>query len=171
MKTSSPHRLHPAPHVARRRLLIVESGACALSREGAERFDETVAIAQLREEPPDELAHRVLARVASVERSQMAFDAATLFVSAATGPAAASARRLMALAIAANAARSARLNELLVVVTSPDPSDALREQLLDLVDDLRLNPDQPLSVRVCFAATHAAAVPDSGVFWRLDNDR
>ena len=171
MKNSSPLRLRTAPNAVRRRLLIVESGACALSREGAERFDETVAIAQLRDEPPVELAHRVLARVASVERSYVGFDAATLFVGAATHPAAASARRLMALAVAAHAATTSRLSELVVVVASSHATDELREQLLDLTDDLMLNPEQPLSVRVCFAATQAAAEPDSGVFWRLNNDR
>lgn len=171
MKTSNQHRLHTAPNVARRRLLIVESGACALNREGAERFDETIAIAQLRDEPPAELAQRVLARVASFERSHARFDAAILFVSAATDPAAASARRLMTLAIAAHAVAYPRLSELVVVVAATQATDELREQLLALVDDLMLNQDRALSVRVCFAATQPAAVPDSGVFWRLNNAR
>ncbi len=168
MKMPSPTQLR-ATSPARRRLLVVESGARAFSREGGEQFDETVAIAQLRDEPAAELAERVLLRVASVARARSGFEAATLFVGAATDRQSAAARRLIALAIAAQAANNSRLTELVIVAASPHATPALREQLLDLVDDLTLNTDQPLSVRVCFGESPTANEPDSGVFWTLDN--
>jgi acetolactate synthase regulatory subunit len=169
MKKLSPTQLSASTCPARRRLLVVESGACAFSREGGAQFDETVAIAQLRDEPPAKLAQRVLGRVASVERSRFGFDAATLFIGAAIDREAAAARRLIALAVAAHAANNARLSEMVLVVASPRVTDELRAQLLELVDELMLNTDQPLSVRVCFAETPTSVEPDSGVFWTLNN--
>ncbi len=169
MKKPSPAHLQASLSPARRRLLVVESGARAFSREGGEQFDETVAIAQLRDEPAAELAERVLMRVASIERSRFGFEAATLFVGAATDREAVAARRLIALAVAAHAATNARLSEMVIVVASPHATDELRAQLLELVDELTLNTDQPLSVRVYFTDTPTSVEPDSGVFWTLDN--
>jgi hypothetical protein len=152
--------------------MLVESGAVAFNREGAEQFDETVAIAQLTGEEPDEFAERCLQRIASAERANHCFHAVILFTSKHHTPELASARRLIALGVAEHAESMRQLNELMVV-TAPTAEPELRDELLDLVDDLLLcNERRPLSVRICFSEPQPQAELDSGVFWRLpDSER
>lgn len=154
-----------APNAARRRLMVVERGASAFTRESAEQFDETVAIAQLRSELPAEFAERCLQRLATAERSGRGFDAAMLFTGSDPDEAASAARRLIALGIAAHA-EATSLSELVVMTASA--SSALRDQLIDLVDELLLSGERKaLPVRLCFAQPTSTAESDSGVFWTM----
>lgn len=172
MTASSPLRSAASTASARRRLMVVESGASVFTREGAEQFDETVAIAQLQGERPGEFAERCLHRIASAERAGRGFRAAMLFTSARHDQASADARRLIALGIAQHAESAAELSEL-VVVTAPTAEPQLRDELLDLVDELLLCSDRrPLPVRICFTERQDQPEQDSGVFWTLaDADR
>lgn len=172
MSATSSLRSRPVDSAARRRLLLVESGATVFTREGAEQYDETVAIAQLSGEEPDEFAERCLQRIAAAERSGHAFHAAMLFTSKHHDAALASARQLIALGVAEHAERVSQLNELLVV-TAPNAEPALREELLELADDLLLCDERrPLSVRICFTEPQQPIEQDSGVFWTLpDRER
>jgi hypothetical protein len=114
--------------------------------------EETVVLAQLSDELPSDFADRVLHRVATSALSGRHFDAAILFTG---GPVAhdrttCSARRSIALGVAAHAEASDALQELLVVAPADSDPD-LREQLLGLADDLVLaGGDKPLRVRVRF---------------------
>ena len=148
----------------RRRLMIVEGGASVFTREGAETFDETVAIAQLQDETPDEFAERCLQRIAAAERSGRCFQAAMLFTSASHDPAKTAARRLIALAVAEHADSIVELREL-VVVTAPTAEPEQRDELLDLVEELLMCSGR-LPVRVCFTEP-PEQLENSGVFWSL----
>jgi hypothetical protein len=163
MKSSSALRLRAVPNAARRRLVVIESGAAGLSQSGADEFDETVAIAQLPGEAPLDLTHRVLERIANAERHGRGFDAAVLLASDASDADTCSARRLLALGIAAHAYSGAPLGELLVI-GSADAGAELRCRLLDLADDLVTCAEgEPLAVRVSFSA--GPPETKSGVFW------
>ncbi|RYZ02356.1 MAG: hypothetical protein EOO73_32135 [Myxococcales bacterium] len=144
----------------RRRLMVVEAGASLACRDDAAEFDETTAITQLSGEPAADLAQRALARIALAERSGQAFDSALLVVGESG---ASSARRLIALGLAAHARASHRLSEL-VVLAPADASAELREELLMLADELLFGAEQPLPVRLC-VATQREAEQRSGTFW------
>jgi|GEM_PF-5020407 len=157
--------LRPSITVARRRLLIVEGGASVLSPDGADGFDETVALLELAGDEPADFADRVLRRLATAERSGQSFDAVLLFIGSSCTPSAQAARRLIALGIAAHAQTNARLSELVVVARANAPEE-LRYHLLELADELILGSDhEPLPVRVRFGDPKAA--PISGVFERV----
>ena len=155
----------PSVTTARRRLLVVEGGATVISPNGADGFDETVALLELEEDEPDDFADRVLVRLATAEYSGQSFDAALLFVGSSCEVRVNAARRLIALGIAAHALTSPYLSEL-VIVASANASEELREQLLELADELVLHSNQkPLPVRVRFGDLKRG--PASGMFERL----
>jgi hypothetical protein len=153
MMAADDHSLaRPAPVHVRRRLVIVESGATTFASALQQESDETVVMAQLADELPSQFAERVLHRVVTSELSRRYFDAAILFTGgpAADHSTACSARRCIALGVAAHAEASRDLEEL-VVVAPADSTPELRERLLELADDLMLaSGDEPLRVRVCF---------------------
>jgi hypothetical protein len=147
---------------SRRRLIVVERGASLLARQEAENFDETVTVAQMRDEAADDFADRVTRRVGAAAHS-VPFSEALLYASEATDHATLSARRLIALAIAAHAEATSTPGEL-VVVASADASSAEREQLLELADDLILGTQgQPLPVRLRFEAATSQVVSPSAL--------
>src|ERR1041384_7735700 len=148
------------PSASRRRLMVVERGASLSCRDDAAEFDETTAITQLSGEPAPELSQRVLARIALAERGSQGFDSALLVVSEAGSS---SARRLIALGLAAHAAVCGRLTELLILAPV-DASPELREDLLRLTDELVFGAERSLPIRLCFAAEREAE-QRSGTFW------
>jgi hypothetical protein len=166
MRAASVSKLRlPATVVVRRRLLVVEGGATVFSPDGADGFDETVALLELEGDEPAEFADRVLRRLATAQQSGQSFDAALLFVGSSTDARVQAARRLIALGIADHAQTSPHLSEL-VIVARASASLALRDQLLQLADELVLCSDQePLPVRVRFADPKPP--PISGVFERI----
>jgi hypothetical protein len=142
----------------RRRLLVVEREALLLASEqaSAENFDETVALAQLRDESPEDFADRVARRIGAAAHSAP-FSEAMLCASDTCEHAALSARRLIAIAIAAHAEATSSPPEL-VVVASASISRGARDRLLELTDDLVLGAaGTSLPVRLRFVATAAPA--------------
>lgn len=139
---------------------MVERGASLSCRDDAAEFDETTAITQLSGEPPTELAQRVLTRIALAERGSHFFDSALLVVSESGSS---SARRLVALGLAAHAKVGARLTELLILAPV-DASPELRADLLQLTDELLFGAERSLPIRLCFAAAREAE-QRSGTFW------
>jgi hypothetical protein len=158
----------PSATTARRRLLIVEGGAAVLSPDGADGFDETVALLEVEGEEPADFADRVLRRLATAEISGRSFDAVLLFIGSSFTASAGAARRLVALGVAAHARSSSDLSELVIVARANAPEEQ-RYQLLALADELALGSDQePLPVRLRFDAPKPA--PVSGVFERITRD-
>lgn len=137
--------------------MVLERGASLSCRDDAAEFDETTAIAQLQGESDAELAQRALGRLALAERSGHSFEAALLVVSE-TGST--SARRLIGLGLVAHAATRE-----LVVIAPPDASSALRNDLLQLTDELLFGAERALPVRLCFDATVREPELKSGTFW------
>ena len=158
-------RYRPSAAAARRRLLVVEGGAAVFSPDGADGFDETVALLELEGDQPADFADRVLRRLATAEHSGQSFDAVLMFIGSSCDASARAARRLVALGVAAHAETSPHLSEL-VIVTAADAPEDLRYQLLELADELILGSDQaPLPVRVRFGDPKRP--PISGVFERV----
>lgn len=164
MRAARLRTLRPSAVVARRRLLVVEGGATVVSPDGADGFDETVALLELEGDEPADFADRVLRRLATAEHSQQPFDAVLLFVGSSFKASARAARRRIALGIAAHAATSPHLSELVIVARANAPEE-LRYELLELADELVLSPGQePLPVRVSFG--EPPRPPVSAVFER-----
>jgi hypothetical protein len=144
----------------RRRLLVVERGASLLANQSAEaeNFDETVTVAQMRDESCDDFSDRVVRRIGAAAQSAP-FSEALLYVSDVCEPATLSARRLLAIAILAQAEATSGPAGL-VVVASANASRAERERLLELTDDLVLGAQSTsLPVRLRFVAALAPAAP------------
>ena len=160
-------KLRPPVTVARRRLLVVEGGGTVSSPDGADGYDETVALLELEGDEPADFADRVLRRLATAEHSGQGFDAVVLFVGSSADASVRAARRLIALGVAAHACASPHLSELLIVA-SPSAPEELRYQLLELADELVLSADQePLPVRLRFGEPKRNLTPVSGVFERI----
>jgi hypothetical protein len=165
MRAASLRKYRPSAAAARRRLLVVEGGATVLSPDGADGFDETVALLELEGDEPADFADRVLYRLAAAAQTGRSFDAVSLFIGSSSDANVHAARRLIALGVAAHAATSPHLAEL-VIAARADASEELRYQLLELADELVLSTDhQPLPVRVRFAEPQRG--PISGVFERV----
>jgi hypothetical protein len=140
--------------------MVVERGASLLVSEQAEteNFDETVTVAQMRDESPDEFSDRIVGRIGAAAHSDP-FREVLLFASRACEHATLSARRLIALAIAGHAEATCSPAEL-VVVASADASRAEREPLLELADDLIFSAQgTSLPVRFRFIAVAGQAAP------------
>jgi hypothetical protein len=165
MRAASFFKRRPSATVARRRLLVVEGGATVFNPDGADGFDETVALLELEGDKPADFANRVMRRLATAERAGQSFDAVLLFIGSSSEASVHAARRLVALGVAAHALTSPHLSELVVVARANAPEE-LRYQLLELADELILSSDQaPLPVRVRFDDLKAA--PVSGVYERI----
>jgi hypothetical protein len=132
---------------------MIESGA-PLSMPGDDQdFEETVAITQLAGETPADFAERTLRRIASAQRSGRHFAAAELVVGSGHDQPTCAARRLLGLALAEHAGRWQSLSELVTVIAR-DAAQEVREQLVQLRDDLRrASRDKPLRVRFRWAET------------------
>ena len=130
---------------------MIESGAPLAMPGNDEDFEETVAITQLAGETPADFAERTLRRIASAQRSGRHFAAAELVVGSGHDAPTRAARRLVGLAIAEHAGRWQSLSEL-VTVLAADAAEEVREQLVQLRNDLaRASKDKPLRVRFRWA--------------------
>lgn len=164
MRAANLLKRHPSA-TARRRLLVVEGGATVSSPDGADGFDETVALLELEGDEPADFADRVLRRLATAEHSGQSFGAVLLFVGSSCQASARAARRRVAHGVALHAATSPQLSELVIIAKANAP-EALRNQLLELADELVLASGQePLPVRLTFGDPTRALV--SGVFERI----
>jgi hypothetical protein len=148
--------------------LVVEGGASVFSPEGADGFDETVALLELQGDEPTDFSERVLRRIVTAQQSGQCFDAVVLFTGSSCSPDAQAARRLIALAVAAHAPFSPHLSELLIVA-SPAAPQQQRDQILELADELLSTDLEPLPVRVCFSSPQPEPRMRSGVFARPVN--
>lgn len=158
---------HPgvARSPARLRVLVKEAGSPRLDCGGAEGYDETVIIAQMKGESPAEFSERALERLEALARSGKALCAITLQTGIHHDRATSAARAAILTALAAYARRGGSLAELLVEAASTGADD--RSQLMGLVDQLLTLPEgEALPVRLRFR--EVAVLPedaDSGVFW------
>jgi hypothetical protein len=142
-------------------LFVLEQGAPA-PIEIRVFVGDVVTIAQHAAERPADFAHRVLLRIDKSRRNGQRFDEAVLFVGRSEDPASRVARRLIALAIATAGRESGSLSELLLVAPA-DAEVGLREQLLELTDDLVYGAEgSPLAVRVRFEQATAVNAPMAG---------
>ena len=123
---STPQRL---------RLLVVETGASPLRGDGSEDFDETLAIAQMRDEEPESFAQRTLDRIAAAERSGRHYDAAVVLTGPRHDAASRAARRRIALGLAAHGSARGDSCELRFE-TDRDTSEQAQAALLELVEEL-----------------------------------
>jgi hypothetical protein len=137
--------------------MVLERGASLSCRDDGAEFDETTAIAQLQGESDGELAERVLSRLALAERGGHSFEAALLVVSERGSG---SARRLIGLGLAAHSTTRE-----LAIIAPPGASPELREELLQLTDELLFGAERALPVRLCFDATVRDPELRSGTFW------
>lgn len=142
--------------------MVIERGASLACRDDVEVFDETIALTQLQGEPPAELAHRALARLAQAERSGACFDSVELAVSE---QGSGEARRLLGLGLAAHGNATGAAREL-VIIAPALPTAELREELLRLTDELLFGAESPLRVRLRFAAERERE-ERSGTFWSI----
>jgi hypothetical protein len=144
---------------ARRRLVVVERGASLLAAEVAGHVDETVVLAQLQDETAADFAERALVRIASDTRPTQGYSEAFLVTAREADDATVSARRLIALAIAAHGETSTALQRLVLIAPSDAPEHS-RCQLLELTDDVMLGEEgSPLPVRLRFVAGTPPAKP------------
>lgn len=137
-------------------------GDCPSPIDGHSRSAGTETIAQGRNEQPADFAHRALHQIAAYDRAGERFDEVILCVSNRRDASINAARRLIALGLAALAEVTGCFSELLVI--APVDADAkLRDQLLELTNDLVIGAERrALPVRVRFEHSGAAdAVTDA----------
>jgi hypothetical protein len=133
----------------RLRLLVVETGASPLRGEGSDEFDETLAIAQMRDEQPEAFAQRTLDRLASVERSGRHYASAVLLTGPRHDDAARVARRRIALGLAAHGSAHGDSCELRFE-SDRGVSEQAQVGLLELVEELMADREHgaiPVSLR------------------------
>ena len=148
------------------RVLVKEAGSSPLTSGGAEAYDQTVVIAQMKGESPSSFTARVLERVTLLARSGRRLCAATLQASDRHDCATLVARRTMLLALLREAGQGGGISEVLLEARGSAASAGSAE-LLVLVDELLQRPEcDAVPVRLRFQGTvEAAPDADSGVFW------
>lgn len=128
--------------------VVVENGSEPFVQRDADGFDETIGIAQMAGESPASFAHRVMARIANVERSGRHFASLTLLTGRRSDAASRAARRLLALGLAAHAkTRGSYAN--LLLQGHADASLEERSELLELVGEVR-EASEAVAVRLFF---------------------
>jgi hypothetical protein len=144
------------------RCVVVESGSGQPTR--ADGFDETVVIAQMRDEAPLAFAQRVIERIAAVERSGRRFESAAVLAGEQRDRAAQAARRLVVLALSAHARARGGMSELtLASVDGAEPGRSA--ELFQLTEELMALPNaEAIPVRVRFGLAIAGAQRQSGIF-------
>lgn len=173
MKALAPSKLHRSVADAARsiRILVKEAGSSRLNSGGADAFDETVVVAQMRGEAPARFAARASERIAALGRSGRRLSAATLQTGGRHDLAAQVARRSILMTLLEQGSRAGGMSEVLLET----PSDAGGQgsaELLDLVGDLLQLPEcDELPVRLRFQGlVEPAPEADSGVFWLAPSD-
>jgi hypothetical protein len=143
--------------------IVIESGSSPLAESNAEGFDETVAIAQLAGECPALFAQRILARIASVERSHRHFEAITLLTNEQYDRRSKAARQLIILGLSAHARAHGQPVELTILAPATSTSDE-RAELLQLAGEAT-EASPTLLVRLRFGERLATRMERrSGVF-------
>lgn len=145
----------------RARFLIKETGSPLLTASASAQADQTVVVAQMRDERPTDFALRALERLAAMERAGRYFESAAVHTGTRHDPEALAARRLMVWGLASHARVYEALSELVLEAHDQTPAPA-RENLLGLVDDLI----SAVPVRLRFVQSQPMSeAEDSGVFW------
>lgn len=157
--------------VRRVRLVVVEDGAQAVgSYLSAEECEETVVVHQSDDEPPAELARRVVGRIATLEGSGRAVARAVIMIANRTDCQAMAARHLLARALVMHAQVAlAGSADLTFAVDGRDNID-LRRELMALVETLIGEPVSSPAIRVCFGPPEkpfGRQVSESGFFDRV----
>jgi hypothetical protein len=146
----------------RAHFLIKETGSPLLTASASGHADQTVVVAQMRDERPTDFALRALERLAAVERAGGHFESAAVHTGTRHDAEALAARRLMVWGLATHAQVHGALNELVLEANEQTPAPA-RDSLLGLVDDLI----SAVPVRLRFVHSQPVSEPeDSGVFWQ-----
>jgi hypothetical protein len=171
MKANVNSRVVPSVTSDRFRVLVKEAGSPPLTSGGAEAYDQTVVIAQMKGESPPHFTARVLERVTSLARSGRRLCAATLQAGDRHDAATTLARRTMLLALLEQAGRVGSISEVLLEARGSAASAGSTE-LLTLVDELLQRPEcDRVPVRLRFQGpTPAAPEADSGVFWVIPSE-
>jgi hypothetical protein len=168
MKALAPTQPNRAPANAPGclRILVKEAGSPRLTAGGADNFDETVVIAQMRGEAPVRFAARVIERIDTLGHSGHRLSAATLQTGARYDAATNVARRSILVALVRQGSSAGGMSEVLLEAPSDAGSDGSSE-LLALVGDLLQLPEcDALPVRLRFQGlVERSAEVDSGVFW------
>jgi hypothetical protein len=168
MKALAPTPPHhsPATSPGRLRVLVKETGSPRLTAGGADSFDETVVIAQMRGEAPVRFAARALERIEALGRSGHRVSAATLQTGARYDAATNMARRSVLVALLRRGTSGGGMSEVLLEAPSDAGSEGSSE-LLALVGDLLQLPEcDAVPVRLRFQGlVERSAEADSGVFW------
>jgi hypothetical protein len=159
------HHLRPrsASVPQRLRLLVVESGASPLRGDGSEEFDETLAIAQMRDEHPEAFAQRTLDRIAAAERSGRHYASAVVLTGSRHDRESRAARRRIALGLAAHTSAHGDGCELHFEADC-GASEQAQAGLLELVEELMASGQHAAtSVRLRFAeSSQPLPEPKSG---------
>jgi hypothetical protein len=167
MKALASPKLHPAGAARRVRILVKEAGSSRLNSGGADAFDETVVIAQMRGEAPARFAERAIERVNALGKSGRRLGAAILQASERHDPATSVARRSILVALLIQGSKQGgAMSEVLLEAASCADSEGSAE-LLALVGELLQLPEcDTLPVRLRFQGpSEPAPEIDSGVFW------
>lgn len=166
MKSLPSLRHLPSPLSApgQLRVLVKEAGSPKLTVGGADAFDETVVIAQMKGESAAAFAERAVERIETLGRSGKRLSAATLQTGLQHDDEVGAARRAIILALLGYDRRG-DISEVLLEAITSKPND--HHHLLLLVDELlRLPQPAALPVRLRFReADDAMLEADSGVFW------
>jgi hypothetical protein len=172
MKATASHSRQVAGSSHRFRLLIKEAGSAPLTSGGAEAFDETIVIAQMKAEAPAQFAERVLERVAALGRSGHRLSSAILQAGQQEDATLTAARRSLLLALVTEARRVGDIAEVLLETGGTVASPGAGE-LLQLVEQLLQLPEcDAVPIRVRFqGAVEPGPELDSGVFWLPPSER
>jgi len=163
MKVFSRPKLKLAkPPLPCRRVVVMEDGARLFELPAHPNGpDETVLVAQWRNEPPEQFARRVLMRLATCERSGEPMTLAMLVVARELDPSVAWARASLVRALVSYVAASGS-GELVLVATEAQP--ALRHELLAMVESLlEEHPESHVSMRLQFHVERPSASDQSGI--------
>ena len=146
---SRPKRKPAKQDLPGRRVVVMEEGAPAF--EGLAHPngpDETVLVAQWRNEAPEQFARRVVTRLGICERSGQSIDVAMLLLAPKSNPTLASLRASLARALISHMAAGGS-GELVIVVTEVEA--ALRHERWAMIESLlEEHPENHVAIRLQF---------------------
>jgi len=126
------------------RCVIVENGSLPLDEAGTDGYDETVVIAQMKDELPGAFGERVTSRLASLERAGKTSDAALVLVGS-RNDAASSASRRRVMLVLCRYLRAGAANAEVTLMTQRGLASEQHAELLDLAEAMLALPS-PLRV-------------------------
>lgn len=131
-----------------RQCIVIEHGSASPYRVPPAIFEETAVIAQSTSESANAFAHRVLSRIAAMERLGRRFQTMAVLTAERHDRASKAARRLIVLALAAHVRAFGQPAEL-VLRSRPSATDDERRELLELAGEATES-TSALSVKVKF---------------------